>query len=300
MKNKIKWSALTILMIPVLLTGCGPSQKQIQQELSYKEPDQGELHKNYQYLAMVSEVDKAEEGLINEYGECVVTCMFDEITMGMTNAGFRILAYKSIYVDAQDEAEAVRYYVLDERGRILEEHGDGIEEKGGGYYDGEALLEEMDNYTPEDSASEGTPEQTAEDASDQADVEIVTTEDGDYELVDQHGKILISDEDVKGMGVSAIISMGFTKDGTYVIADTGSFLSDKDEQPLGGNVLFDLDGNVKRSHDYESISTGGDNGWLCVHNRKTNQTEYLNHDLETELDLEDRYGMADDFKKIHR
>lgn len=70
-----------------------------------------------------------------------------------------------------------------------------------------------------------------------------------------------------------------------MIADTGSMLYDEDELPIGGNVLFDLEGNVKRSNDYESISYGGDNGWLCVHNKKTNQTVYLNSDLKTELDL---------------
>ena len=150
MKNRITRIAmtLTMLMVPALVTGCGPSKKQIQQELSYQEPDQEELHEEYQYLAEVNEGDGVATGLINEYGECVVACMFDEITMGMTDDGFRILAYKSVYTDTQGEAEAYRYYVLDERGHILEEHGEGIEEEGGGYYDGEALLEEMDNYTP--------------------------------------------------------------------------------------------------------------------------------------------------------
>ena len=75
--------------------------------------------------------------------------------MGMTDDGFRILAYKSVYTDTQGEAEAYRYYVLDERGQILEEHGEGIEEEGGGYYDGEALLEEMDNYTPVEAEDAG-------------------------------------------------------------------------------------------------------------------------------------------------
>lgn len=92
----------------------------------------------------------------------------------------------------------------------------------------------------------------------------------------------------------------FTRDGKYVIADTGSMLYDEDELPIGGNVLFDLEGNVKRSNDYESISYGGDNGWLCVHNKKTNQTVYLNSDLKTELDLGDAYGAAGDFKKCLR
>ena len=115
---------------------------------------------------------------------------------------------------------------------------------------------------------------------------IVTTDDGDYELVDQSGKVLISDEDVGGMGASDIISMYFTRDGKYVIADTGSMLYDEDELPIGGNVLFDLE--------------GGDNGWLCVHNKKTNQTVYLNSDLKTELDLGDAYGAAGDFKKCLR
>ena len=200
---------LSVLMVPALVTGCGPSEKQIQQELSYQEPDQEELHEEYQYLAEVNEGDEVAKGLINEYGECVVACMFDEITMGMTD-------------------------------------------------------------------------------------------DGDYELVDQSGKVLISDEDVSGMGVSDIISMYFTRDGKYVIADTGSMLYDEDELPIGGNVLFDLEGNVKRSNDYESISYGGDNGWLCVHNKKTNQTVYLNSDLKTELDLGDAYGAAGDFKKCLR
>lgn len=286
---------LSMLMIPALVTGCGPSEKQIQQELSYQEPDQEELHEEYQYLAEVNEGDKDAIGLINEYGECVVACMFDEITMGMTDDGFRILAYKFVYTDTQDEAEAYRYYVLDERGHILEEHGEGIEEEGGGYYDGEALLEEMDNYTPVEAE-----EETAEADSAPTDVEIVTTDDGDYELVDQSGKVLISNEDVSNMGVSGIISMYFTRDGKYVIADTGSMLYDEDELPIGGNVLFDLEGNVKRSNDYESISYGGDNGWLCVHNKKTNQTVYLNSDLKTELDLGDAYGAAGDFKKCLR
>ena len=111
---------------------------------------------------------------------------------------------------------------------------------------------------------------------------------------------MISDEDVSGMGVSGIISMYFTRDRKYVIADTGSMLYDEDELPIGGNVLFDLEGNVKRSNDYESISYGGDNGWLCVHNKKTNQTVYLNSDLKTELDLGDAYGAAGDFKKCLR
>lgn len=286
---------LSMLMIPALVTGCGPSEKQIQQELSYQEPDQEELHEEYQYLAEVNEGDKDAIGLINEYGECVVACMFDEITMGMTDDGFRILAYKFVYTDTQGEAEAYRYYVLDERGHILEEHGEGIEEEGGGYYDGEALLEEMDNYTPVEAE-----EETAEADSAPTDVEIVTTDDGDYELVDQSGKVLISNEDVSNMGVSGIISMYFTRDGKYVIADTGSMLYDEDELPIGGNVLFDLEGNVKRSNDYESISYGGDNGWLCVHNEKTNQTVYLNSDLKTELDLGDAYGAAGDFKKCLR
>ena len=74
----------------------------------------------------------------------------------------------------------------------------------------------------------------------------------------------------------------------------------KTNWPIGGNVLFDLEGNVKRSNDYESISYGGDNGWLCVHNKKTNQTVYLNSDLKTELDLGDAYGAAGDFKKCLR
>lgn len=297
MKNRIMRIAMTLsmLMIPALVTGCGPSEKQIQQELSYQEPDQEELHEEYQYLAEVNEGDKDAIGLINEYGECVVACMFDEITMGMTDDGFRILAYKFVYTDTQDEAEAYRYYVLDERGHILEEHGEGIEEEGGGYYDGEALLEEMDNYTPVEAE-----EETAEADSAPTDVEIVTTDDGDYELVDQSGKVLISNEDVSNMGVSGIISMYFTRDGKYVIADTGSMLYDEDELPIGGNVLFDLEGNVKRSNDYESISYGGDNGWLCVHNKKTNQTVYLNSDLKTELDLGDAYGAAGDFKKCLR
>ena len=188
-------------------------------------------------------------------------------------------------------------------GQILEEHGEGIEEEGGGYYDGEAWLEEMDNYTPaeaEGAVSEEAEEETTEADSAPTDVEIVTTDDGDYELVDQSGKVLISDEDVSGMGVSDIISMYFTRDGKYVIADTGSMLYDEDELPIGGNVLFDLEGNVKRSNDYESISYGGDNGWLCVHNKKTNQTVYLNSDLKTELDLGDAYGAAGDFKKCLR
>lgn len=301
MKNRIIRIAMTLsmLMIPALVTGCGPSEKQIQQELSYQEPDQKELHEDYQYLAEVNEGDEVAKGLINEYGECVVACMFDEITMGMTDDGFRILAYKSVYTDEQGESEAVRYYVLDERGQILEEHGEGIEEEGGGYYDGEALLEEMDNYTPVESDDSVSEEETAEDDSTQTDVEIVTTDDGDYELVDQSGKVLISNEDVSGMGVSGIISMYFTRDGKYVIADTGSMLYDEDE-PIGGNVLFDLEGNVKRSNDYESISYGGDNGWLCAHNMKTNKTVYLNSDLKTELDLGDAYGIAGDFKKIYR
>ena len=96
------------------------------------------------------------------------------------------------------------------------------------------------------------------------------------------------------------IIMYFTRDRKYVIADTGSMLYDEDELPIGGNVLFDLEGNVKRSNDYESISYGGDNGWLCVHNKKTNQTVYLNSDLKTELDLGDAYGAAGDFKKCLR
>ena len=118
MKNRIMRIAMTLsmLIIPALVTGCGYSEKQIQQELSYQEPDQKELHEEYQYLAEV-----------NEYGECVVACMFDEITMGMTDEGFRILAYKSVSTDKQGESEAKRYYVLDERGQILEEHGEGIE-----------------------------------------------------------------------------------------------------------------------------------------------------------------------------
>ena len=149
-------------------------------------------------------------------------------------------------------------------------------------------------------AFEGAEEETAEADSAPTDVEIVTTDDGDYELVDQSGKVLISDEDVSNMGVSDIISMYFTRDGKYVIADTGSMLYDEDELPIGGNVLFDLEGNVKRSNDYESISYGGDNGWLCVHNKKTNQTVYLNSDLKTELDLGDAYGAAGDFKKCLR
>ena len=45
---------LSMLMIPALVTGCGYSEKQIQQELSYQEPDQKELHEEYQYLAAVS------------------------------------------------------------------------------------------------------------------------------------------------------------------------------------------------------------------------------------------------------
>ena len=49
---------LSMLMIPALVTGCGPSEKQIQQELSYQEPDQEELHEEYQYLAEVNEGDK--------------------------------------------------------------------------------------------------------------------------------------------------------------------------------------------------------------------------------------------------
>ena len=208
---------LSMLMIPALVTGCGYSEKQIQQELSYQEPDQKELHEEYQYLAEVNEGDGVATGLINEYGECVVACMFDEITMGMTDEGFRILAYKSVSTDKQGESEAKRYYVLDERGQILEEHGEGIEEEGGGYYDGEALLEEMDNYTPVEAEEETTEADSAP-----TDVEIVTTDDGDYELVDQSGKVLISDEDVGGMGASDIISMYFTRDGKYVIADTGS------------------------------------------------------------------------------
>ena len=187
---------------------------------------------------------------------------------------------------------------------LVEEVRKGIEEEGGGYYDGEALLEEMDNYTPveaEDAVSEEAEEEETADAdSALTDVEIVTTDDGDYELVDQSGKVLISDEDVSNMGVSDIISMYFTRDGKYVIADTGSMLYDEDELPIGGNVLFDLEGNVKRSNDYESISYGGDNGWLCVHNKKTNQTVYLNSDLKTELDLGDAYGAAGDFKKCLR
>lgn len=89
--------------------------------------DQKELHEEYQYLAEVNEGDGVATGLINEYGECVVACMFDEITMGMTDEGFRILAYKSVSTDKQGESEAKRYYVLDERGQILEEHGEGIE-----------------------------------------------------------------------------------------------------------------------------------------------------------------------------
>lgn len=305
MKNRTIWIAITLsmLMVSALVTGCGSSEKQIQQELSYQEPNQEELHEEYQYLAEVNKGDKGATGLINEYGECVVACMFDEITMGMTDDGFRILAYKSVYTDKQGESEAYRYYVLDERGQILEEHGEGIEEEGGGYYNEEALLEEMDNYTPveaEDAVSEEAEEETADTDSAPTDVEIITTDDGDYELVDQSGKVLISDEDVSGMGVSDIVSMYFTRDGKYVIADTGSMLYDEDELPMGGNVLFDLEGNVKRSNDYESISYGGDNGWLCVHNKKTNQTVYLNSDLKTELDLGDAYGAAGDFKKCLR
>ena len=94
---------LSMLIIPALVTGCGYSEKQIQQELSYQEPDQKELHEEYQYLAEVNEGDGVATGLINEYGECVVACMFDEITMGMTDEGFRILAYKSVYTDKQGE-----------------------------------------------------------------------------------------------------------------------------------------------------------------------------------------------------
>ncbi len=117
MKNRIMRIAMTLsmLMIPALVTGCGYSEKQIQQELSYQEPDQKELHEEYQYLAEVNEGDGVATGLINEYGECVVACMFDEITMGMTDEGFRILAYKSVSTDKQGESEAKRYYVLDER-----------------------------------------------------------------------------------------------------------------------------------------------------------------------------------------
>ena len=46
MKNRIMRIAMTLsmLMIPALVTGCGYSEKQIQQELSYQEPDQKELH----------------------------------------------------------------------------------------------------------------------------------------------------------------------------------------------------------------------------------------------------------------
>ena len=129
MKNRIMRIAMTLsmLIIPALVTGCGYSEKQIQQELSYQEPDQKELHEEYQYLAEVNEGDGVATALINEYGECVVACMFDEITMGMTDEGFRILAYKSVSTDKQGESEAKRYYVLDERGQILEEHGEGIE-----------------------------------------------------------------------------------------------------------------------------------------------------------------------------
>ena len=69
-----------------------------------------------------------------------------------------------------------------------------------------ALLEEMDNYTPVEAEEETTEADSAP-----TDVEIVTTDDGDYELVDQSGKVLISDEDVGGMGASDIISMYFTR-----------------------------------------------------------------------------------------
>ena len=93
----------------------------------------------------------------------------------------------------------------------------------------------MDNYTPaeaEGAVSEEAEEETTEADSAPTDVEIVTTDDGDYELVDQSGKVLISDEDVSGMGVSDIISMYFTRDGKYVIADTGSMLYDINTFPL--------------------------------------------------------------------
>lgn len=114
MKDRIMRIAMTLsmLIIPALVTGCGYSEKQIQQELSYQEPDQKELHEEYQYLAEVNEGDGVATGLINEYGECVVACMFDEITMGMTDEGFRILAYKSVSTDKQGESEAKWYYVL--------------------------------------------------------------------------------------------------------------------------------------------------------------------------------------------
>ena len=44
MKNRIMRIAMTLsmLIIPALVTGCGYSEKQIQQELSYQEPDQKE------------------------------------------------------------------------------------------------------------------------------------------------------------------------------------------------------------------------------------------------------------------
>ena len=46
MKNRIMRIAMTLsmLIIPALVTGCGYSEKQIQQELSYQDPDQKELH----------------------------------------------------------------------------------------------------------------------------------------------------------------------------------------------------------------------------------------------------------------
>ena len=64
MKNRIMRIAMTLsmLMIPALVTGCGPSEKQIQQELSYQEPDQEELHEEYQYLAEVNDADAFSGG----------------------------------------------------------------------------------------------------------------------------------------------------------------------------------------------------------------------------------------------
>ena len=101
--------------------------------------------------------------------------------------------------------------------------------------------------------------------------------------------------------VKYVLIFGSVPDGrTITVAPSSMLLYDEDELPMGGNVLFDLEGNVKRSNDYESISYGGDNGWLCVHNKKTNQTVYLNSDLKTELDLGDAYGAAGDFKKCLR
>ena len=68
MKNRTIWIAITLsmLMVSALVTGCGSSEKQIQQELSYQEPNQEELHEEYQYLAEVNKGDKGATGLINE------------------------------------------------------------------------------------------------------------------------------------------------------------------------------------------------------------------------------------------